>query len=159
MYMASVRAARRFLAGMDTDPLQKLAQAMADASRVEEFERAAVLRDKLQILTWLTTCLERLRQARANMSFIYPVSGKTGQTLWYLIHAARPVKVIEAPGDHSSTKTVRTAIQAVFNTPSADLLDSHEHVDGMMLVMAWFRKYPKEMKKTLTVEEALAKCR
>jgi hypothetical protein len=50
-------------------------------------------------------------------------------------------------------------LHAVYRTHSAGLLESHEHVDGMMLVMAWFRKYPKELKKTLSVEQALSRCR
>jgi excinuclease ABC subunit C len=158
-YTAKVRAARSFLAGMDLGALEELEKAMAAAAQAQQFERAAMLRDRLQILTWLTTRLERLRHARAKMSFIYPVSSKTGQTLWYLIHAGRTVMSVEAPRDQVGAKRARAALRSVFGGPSGELLESHEHVGGMMLVMAWFRKYPKELEKTLTPEQARAMCR
>ncbi len=110
-------------------------------------------------LTWLTTRLERLRRARAEMSFIYPVRSLAGESLWYLIHAAHTVKVVAAPATRPAHRLAKTAIRSVFAAHSAALLESHEHLDGMMLVMAWFRKYPKELKKTLTVGEALGKCK
>ena len=65
---------------------------------------------------------------------------------------------IASPSIHVS-KPRFAAIRAVFGRHSPALLDSYEHVDGMVIVMAWFRKYPKELKKTLTPEEALAACR
>jgi excinuclease ABC subunit C len=157
--MEKVRAAQRFLAGTDNTLLEEMHQAMTLAAQAQQFERAAALRDKLDVLTWLTSRLEALRQARARMSFVYPVAGKDEATLWYLIHASRTVKAVAAPRDPAGSKLALAAIRSVFGGPSPDLLESHEHVDGMMLVRAWFRKYPKELKKTLTPDEALAKCR
>ncbi len=116
------------------------------------------MRDKLAALQWLTSRLERLRHARAEMSFIYQVSGGDGVTVWYLIHAARVVCAIRPPRNAIDKANARQALRAVYQTHSPALLDSHEHVDGMMLVMAWFRKYPKELKKAINVEEAMARC-
>jgi excinuclease ABC subunit C len=158
-YAAKVRAARGFLAGTELGPIEELRKEMANAAQAQQFERAAVLRDKLEVLTWLTSRLERLRHARTKMSFIYPVTGRTGNTLWYLIHAGRTVQAVEAPRCPDEARQARAALRSVFGSLCVDLLESHEHVDGMMLVMAWFRKYPKELKKTLTPEEALARCR
>jgi excinuclease ABC subunit C len=157
-YHAMVRAARSFLAGTGLAPLTRLQEAMSAAAEAQQFERAAVLRDKLEVLTWLSTKLERLRRARAEMSFIYPVRGQSGERLWYLIHGAHTVKVVAAPDDLASADLARAAIRGVFAGNGPALLESHEHLDGMMLVMAWFRKYPKELKKTMTVAEAIAKC-
>ncbi len=157
-YHAMVRAARAFLAGADVGPVTQLQEAMTSAAQAQHFERAAALRDKLETLTWLTTRLERLRRARAEMSFIYPVRSHAGESLWYLIHAAHTVKVIAAASDPASARLAKKAIRSVFAAHSAALLESHEHLDGMMLVMAWFRKYPKELKKTLAVEEAITQC-
>ncbi len=157
-YSAKVRAARNFLGGSDLGPLEQIHQAMIAAAGTLEFERAEVLRLRLEMLTWLTSRLERLRQARAEMSFIYPVRGNDGTLLWYLIHAGRTVQVVEAPASSAQAHVARSALRSVFGGRSSSILESHEHVDGMMLVMAWFRKYPKELKKTLTPEAALAKC-
>jgi excinuclease ABC subunit C len=163
-YAAKVEAARSFLAGTMMKPLEDLRKAMTAAAEALQFELAAVMRDRLEVLTWLSSRLERLRNARSKMSFIYPVTGtpvtgKPAHTFWYLIHAGRTVKVVEAPRDRTSVQIAREAIRSVYEGHSGDLLESHEHVDGMMLVVAWFRKHPKEMKKTLTPGEALAKCK
>ncbi len=157
-YSSQVRAARAFLAGTDVSPLKDMESAMIQAAHAEQFERAAVLRDNLQSLTWLTSRLERLRHARTKMSFIYPVGSKSGQTLWYLIHAARTIRTLPAPRGKDDLAPLRAAIRSVYGAPSPEVLGSHEHIDGMALVMAWFRKYPKELKKTLRVEEAFEKC-
>ncbi len=157
-YRAKVRAARRFLAGTDMSVLDGLKQAMAHAAQECQFERAGALRDRIEMLSWLTTRLERLRQARAQMSFVYPVCGNAGETLWYLVHAGRTVKAVLAPRDQNLARAARTAIQSVYASASPDILESHEHVDGMMLVMAWFRKYPKELQKTLSPAAALERC-
>lgn len=156
-YMTNVRLARAFLAGTDIGPLHAIESAMNASAQAQQFERAAALRDKLAALTWLTGRLERLRQARARMSFVYPITGSAGAILWYLIHSARVVRVIAAPRA-AGADTARQALQAIYQTHSAALLESHEHVDGMALVMAWFRKFPKELKKTLSPEQALATC-
>jgi excinuclease ABC subunit C len=158
-YAAKVRAARQFLAGSECQPLKELQKAMATAAQAQQYERAAALRDRIEALTWLVTRLERLRNARAKMSFVYPLTGMAGPTLWYLIHAGRTVKTIEAPRDEAGSKSERAALQSVYGDRSAELLESYEHMDGMMLVMSWFRKYPRELKKTLTPDEAMAKCR
>jgi excinuclease ABC subunit C len=158
VYSGRVKAVRSFLAGTGAGPLEGLAKAMAAAAQAQQFERAAALRDRLESLTWLGSRLERLRNARARMSFVYPVTGKAGPTLWYLVHAGRTIKCLHEPRDSIGASLARESIHAVLRSPSASLLESHEHVDGMMLVMAWFRKYPKELSKTLTTDQALAKC-
>jgi excinuclease ABC subunit C len=158
-YSAKVRAAKQFLAGNDQEPLEELKKAMVTAAQAQQFERAAALRDRIDTLAWLVTRLERLRHARAKMSFVYPLTGKTGPTLWYLIHAGRTVRTIEAPKDEAGCKSARGALKAVYGDRSAELLESCEHIDGMMLVVSWFRKYPRELTKTLTPDEAMARCR
>ena len=58
----------------------------------------------------------------------------------------------------SEAGVARAAILSIFGPLSAALLEAHEHFDGMMLVSAWFRKYPGELKKTLTPAQALERC-
>ena len=157
-YAAKVRAARSFLAGIDRAPMDALLEAMAAAAQAQQFERAAALRDKIELLTWLKTKLERLSQARQSMSFIYPIRSRHGPALWYLVHAGRIVKVVPVPQDRASAKSAREAIRSLYGPQSQELLESYEHVDGMMLVLGWFRKYPKEMKKTLSPKAALEVC-
>ena len=75
-----------------------------------------------------------------------------------MIHAGRAVKAVAGPHNFAAARLARAAIRAVYQGQAPELLEAHEHVDSMMLVMAWFRKYPKELTKTLTPEQALALC-
>src|SRR5262249_35915234 len=81
-YGAGVQGARAFLEGEDASPLEALERAMAEAAAALAFERAGVLRDKLDVLPWLSGCLKRLREA-AVQRFVYPVAGAGGE-VWYL---------------------------------------------------------------------------
>jgi excinuclease ABC subunit C len=159
IYHAQLQQARAFLAGSDPGPLPNLQQQMDAAAHAQHYERAAALRDRLAPLQWLAKRLERLRYARERLSFVYPVSGPDGSQTWYLVHGARTLAAIAAPTDSASKEHARQAIDAVFRTERPSWLrEAYEHADGMMLVLAWFRKHPAELKRTLTPKAALALC-
>jgi hypothetical protein len=127
---------------------------MEEAAAAQLFERAGSLRDRLVPLQWLAGKLERLRHARERLSFVYPVAG-----LWYLIHGARTLAALPAPSDAAGQERARVAIQAVFHEQRAGWLrEAYEHADGMMLVLAWFRKHPGELQRTMTPQQALELC-
>lgn len=152
-YQSQVRAARAFLEGRDDQTLAEIDAEMQTASLTQAFERAAALRDKRDALAWLSARLERLREARERYSFIYPHGG-----WWFLIHAGRTLTAIPAPKDAAAIVSGRKLIKRIFLTPGHDgLLDSHEHIDGLMLVSAWFRKHPRELRRVLTPQDALAR--
>jgi excinuclease ABC subunit C len=158
-YLAQVRRARDFLAGRDAAPLKELQAQMQIAADAQEFERAAAVRDRLTALTWLAQRLDRLRYAQQRMSFVYPVAGAGGTQTWYLIHGARTVAAIARPDSADGKRQARERIAAVYRGQGADrLLEMYEHADGMVLVLAWFQKHPDELKRTLTPQEALARC-
>ncbi|MEM8981024.1 MAG: excinuclease ABC subunit UvrC [Pseudomonadota bacterium] len=54
-YANSVRDAEKFLSGRSTDIQEKLADEMAEAAEVMEYERAAALRDRIRALTQVQT--------------------------------------------------------------------------------------------------------
>lgn len=145
-YAFHARAAIDFLHGKDTTPLEQLDRAMTDAALALEFERAAILRDRMEALEWLHNHLERLRQAVTH-SFVYPVEGHDGSTVWYLVRhglvrAALP-----------SLTGAEAALDAVFqgNAVGPPGLDE---IDGVLLVAGWFRKHKAERKRVLDVEAA-----
>ena len=153
-YQRQARRARDFLSGKDLTLLEQMGAEMQAAAVAEQFERAAALRDRWTILNWLADRLARLRTAQQEMSFIYPVTGHSGSTTWYLIHGARMVEVLAAPGERATRKVAADRIDAVYRSRTG-LLDSYEHADGMMIVMQWFRKYPQEREKCLTPAQAM----
>jgi excinuclease ABC subunit C len=157
-YAARVGAARSFLEGKDGELLAALERDMASASAVLDFERAAALRDRLEVLRWLHDHLERLRQLREGQSFVYPAAGECGE-VWYLIHQGRVVASRPAPSPETAARTaamVETLYRRRF--PPGAALAGNE-VDGVLLVASWFRRYPEERARVLAPARALALCR
>jgi excinuclease ABC subunit C len=157
-YAGRVALARAFLEGR-ADPLTPpLERDMAAASDALAFERAAELRDRLQVLQWLQGHLERLRRVRDGQSFVYPVAGPESAEVWYLIHQGRVTAARPAPSPETAARTA-AMIEALYRRrlPPGAALAGNE-VDGVLLVAAWFRRYPEERARVLTPEQALALC-
>jgi excinuclease ABC subunit C len=158
-YGRQARAARAFLEGIDYSVLRTLERDMTAAAAAKAYERAAALRDKLEIVRWLAERLAWLQRARRDHNFIYPLVADDGQTLWYLIHRGRVRAVVAGPRDAATRRTARTAIDAVFlreaREPAAVPPDQ---ADSILLVAGWFRKHGDERKRLLTPDAALAFC-
>jgi excinuclease ABC subunit C len=159
-YAAQVEAALRFLGGDAERVVATVERRMREAARRQQFECAAVLRDQQADLSWLVEQLARVRQAQETMSFVYPVIGWDGGGHWHLIHGARVLARVPAPVDSSTAEQAVRAVDAVFAGKRLDqLLTPYEHHDGRLIVMQWFRRHPRERKKTLSAQQALGLCR
>ena len=156
-YAEQVQAARRFLDGGEAKLLAKLQTDMTAAAAALDFERAARLRDKLEVLRWLHQHLERIRQARQKHTFIYPVAGHQGQDLWYLVRQGWVAAAVPAPRDPASKRFAVAAIKKVFQGQTLGVEPAHsEGIDGVLLVSAWFRRHSEELQRTLPVERAIS---
>jgi excinuclease ABC subunit C len=157
-YARQAGAARAFLEGKDTSPLEILEREMKTAAVALQYERAAALRDRLDSLAWLARQLERLREA-ATLSFVYPTEAPGGRAWWYLIRGGRARAAVPAPHDDASRATALAALDAVFppgsHEPGPPAL---EEVDGVLLVGAWFRRHRGELGRTLTPGAARQAC-
>jgi excinuclease ABC subunit C len=154
-YGSHVRAAKRFLDGSDDKPLKELTALMSEASASLQFERAGALRDRLADLEWLWERLTWLRQARKENTFVYPITGPDGRTVWYLIHRGRVRGACYRPTCPTSTTVARELLADVY---AADLGPgvTPGQVDHVLLVSSWFRKNPAEKAGLLTPAEAVA---
>lgn len=156
-YHRAVHSALDFLRGTDTALLEALERDMSSASDALQFERAAVLRDKLELLRWLHHQLERLRQA-VRHSFVYRVTGHDQSEVWYLIHHGRTRAALPAPRTDEDRRAAALRLEAVYRD-STDLgPPTPEIVDGVLLVASWFRRHPAEREGTLTPAEARHAC-
>jgi excinuclease ABC subunit C len=157
-YTFHVQAALAFLEGRDKSPLEIVEREMAAASEALQFERASVLRDKLELLGWLRDRLERVQQA-AQLSFVYPVTGADGTTLWYLIHRGLVRAVLRAPYDDGGRQAAAAATRAVYqSTSSGQGPLTLAEIDGALLVASWFRRNGAERERTLTPQAVLDTC-
>lgn len=148
-YAAQVRAARAFLDGTSRTPLDAFEKEMAMAAAALEFERAEALRDKLESLHWLFGHLERLRQAREQHSFVYSIIGHDGQETWYAIHCGRVLAALPAPADPVNCRRGADLIDKVYQNGNRRAeVSTAEHLDGVFLVVSWFRRHPQERNRT-----------
>jgi excinuclease ABC subunit C len=154
-YGGQVRAAKRFLDGSDDRPLTELRALMAQASVAMQFERAGALRDRLEELEWLWEKLNWLRQARKENTFVYPLAGPDGRTVWYLIHRGRVRGACYRPTCAASTTTARELLADVYAADPGPGVTPGQ-VDHVLLVSGWFRKSPAEKAGLVTPAEAAA---
>lgn len=148
-YMDRVRLARAFLDGTDDGPMALLRGDMEASSERLEFERAAVLRDKLQRLEMLREQFARLRFAVETLSFVYTVPGFDGEDRVYVIRRGQVRAEEPAPRCRKDHSRIRELVDDVFRSaerPSASI-PTHE-IDELLLLSSWFRRFPKELERT-----------
>jgi excinuclease ABC subunit C len=155
-YREQVRAAEAFLAGRERTLLDDLEAQMIQAAGAMQFERAAVLRDRIEPLLWLDRCLARLRSAE-ELSLVYPITSSRGGELWYVLRRGRIVAVLEAPQSGRGEGVAEQLEQLTRQKETGAL--SLEEVDLVLLVDSWFRRHPGERARCWTPEEAITRCR
>jgi len=148
-YDERVALARAFLEGVDDGPIDALRRDMELASERLEYERAAVLRDKLRRLEALRGQFARLRFAVETLSFVYTVPSDDGDDRVYLIRRGRVRAELprpRTPGDAASLLECITDIFAADERVTAQI-PTHE-IDELLLLSSWFRRYPEELQRT-----------
>jgi excinuclease UvrABC nuclease subunit len=136
--------------------MKELEAEMNVAAEEMQFERAAALRDKLQPLLWLHQRLNGLTRARDQLSFIYPVQA-AGVEVWYFIRRGRVLAAIHAPQtDCQRASAAQLIEQTYFSKETIAKSSASFHIDHVLLVSSWFRKYEAERQRTIAPTDALA---
>jgi len=151
-YLERVVLARAFLDGSDDSPINMLRAQMEKLSAELEFERAATYRDKLERLEALRAQFGRLRFAVENLSFVYTVPGHEGEDKVYLIRRGVVRAELSKPKSSRDRRTMKQLVEDIFAdkpSPTAQI-PTHE-IDELLLLSSWFRRFPKEMKRTKQV--------
>jgi len=141
--------ARAFLDGVDDGPLEHLRREMEASSERLEYERAAVLRDKLKRLEALRGQFARLRFAVETLSFAYSVPGHDGDDRIYLVRRGRVRAEAPMPKTAADAASLAGLIDQVF-TPverATAQIPTHE-IDELLLLSSWFRRFPAELERT-----------
>ncbi len=158
-YTAAVRKAQAFLDGRDPTLLDQLRQAMVTAAQHLHFEKAAAIRDRLQVLERLDQKLQLLRQARATHAWIYPLQGPDGRERWYWIQRGAVRAVWLAPRQPADQYNIARELQRLLRHPPSPVVTSPAEVDSVLLVAGWFRRHPEEMKRILPAQQVLRNLR
>lgn len=147
-YDRQLALARAFLDGSSAGPADTLRQQMEAASEALEFERATIFRDKLARLETLREQFDRLRFAVESLSFVYNVSGSDGRDRTYVIRRGVVRAELDTPTTRRARAAMRRLVDDIFgdNTPPSSSIPTHE-IDELLLLSAWFRKFPEEMER------------
>lgn len=149
--------ARAFLDGTDDGPIEQLRHQMESASGRLEYERAAVLRDKLKRLESLRSQFARLRFAVETLSFVYTIPGHEGDDRVYLIRRGRVRGETPLPRTPAEAATLLRMIADVFTPVEHDRsqIPTHE-IDELLLLSSWFRRFPNELERTSATGDVAA---
>ena len=149
-YAVSVQTAADFLEGRTARPLDRILDVMADASEQQQYERAALWRERFEELTWLFTSVARLRAAIDGLSFVYEVPDESGNgdDRVYLVRHG----VVAAEAAHPRTPLERAAFAATVRSRTVETVApaarSGREMGQLLLVMSWFRQHPDEFERT-----------
>ena len=152
-YRRRVHDARRFIEGTGKSVVEDLTKQMTAAAANCQYELAARLRDEIASVELLTRRLGHVRRASAEYSFVYPVAEVRGRPRWYLVRAGRVVDVVRPARCEQTAASARETLDRWYrNPPALDL--PQKRPDTLLLVMSWFRKYPKEFARTISPDAA-----
>ena len=148
-YQTQVDLARAFLEGTNDGPIDRLRAEMDACAEQLNFERAAVMRDKLQRLETLREMFSRMRFAVETLSFTYAVPGHDGDDRVYLIRRGTVRGEVRAPRTARERAQLLTMVRDVFDPPerSTGAVPTHE-IDELLLLSSWFRRNPGELERT-----------
>jgi excinuclease ABC subunit C len=146
-----------FLEGRTIQPIDRVVDEMQRAADAAEFERAAKWREKFEQLEWLLAATSRARAAVAALTFVYRDPGAFGDDRAYLVRNG----IVRAGYSWPSTPIEEEAFRGVVAeelgrpSPMPGPLPS-QHLDEILLVMAWFRRHPEAFRRTTPLEAWLA---
>lgn len=158
-YAARVGTTRKFLEGRSREPLKRTEEAMREAARRRDFEYAALLRDRRDRLAALQETLVAYRGRVESMTFVYRVPGFRGDDRLYLIRRGLVVDHASHPKSREERYRIARRIEAAFDEAGRSPGPGAE-IDGaaaaeMLLVARWFRKRPREARRTRSPEQWL----
>lgn len=130
-----------FLRGENNEPIHRVEEAMRAASDRLEFERAIVLRERLELLQWLATRLSVFHSNVDRLSFCYHAMGHDGQEWIYLIRRGTVRAVEPAPSSAPDHARLKALVQRVYEGADPKGIDIPTHdMDEYFVVSSWFRR-------------------
>jgi excinuclease ABC subunit C len=153
-YRAKLETAIAFLDGRTIQPIDRVVNAMQEASKADRFELAARWREKFEHLEWLLAATSRARTAVDLLTFVYRDPGTYGDDRVYLVRQGVVRASFADPITPIEIEAVRAVIAAELAKPEpAPGPLPLESVDEILLLMAWFRAHPEALRRTVPLAE------
>ena len=144
-YGSQVRAAFAFLAGKNPALADEVRKAMVQASADQHFEKAALLRDRAELMEWLERRLAHIRSLRERQSFIYTPKNTRDQTVWFVIHEGQVVSIFQEPQSRPEIQKALKCLEKVYRQEGVARSETAaREIDHIYLVLSWFRFRPAE---------------
>jgi len=152
LYREAADDIRTFLEGRSDVPVRLLEDAMQQAADELAFEKAGVLRDRLELVRWLH---ERVQHFHANvdrLTFRYHAFGHADTEWVYLIRRGTVRAEVRAPRTDDERAAFDALVTRVYEgaDPSGADVPTHD-LDEFYLVASWFRRRPEEKKRARAV--------
>ncbi len=148
-YRARLATAIAFLEGRAIQPIDRVVNAMQEASTTDRFELAVRWREKFEHLEWLLAATSRARTAVDLLTFVYRDPGTYGDDRVYLIRRGVVRASFAAPTTPIETEAFRGVVAAELERPEpAPGPLPVESVDEILLLMSWFRANPAALRHT-----------
>jgi excinuclease ABC subunit C len=151
-YRERVRRAAAFLSGGSDELLDGMRRRLAGLSDHREYEHAARLRDRIARLELLRERVGEFERYLERLDFVYAVPGpRGGRTRRYLIRRGRVRLTLSSTGERLAARIERVLGEP---DPGPTALSPGER-EELFFVVRWFRQHPKELGRTVPVEEFL----
>jgi excinuclease ABC subunit C len=155
-YAGQLRAARALVDGRDDSMLRELEEKLDNAVMLQQYERAAGLRDALERLQYLCDQLALLRAPPLPERFVYPLE-INGRPVWYLIAGGTVAATAELPTSREKAAECLRAFESALEQGPWETSAVARPI--VQIVSCWFRSRPDELRSILMPTEALHFCR
>ena len=147
-YRDAANDVRTFLEGRGDVPVRLLEIAMQQAAAELAFERAGVLRDRLELVRWLHKRVQHFHANVDRLTFRYHAIGHADAEWVYLIRRGTVRAAVRAPRSAEERTAFEALVTRVYDgaDPTGADVPTHD-LDEFYLVASWFRRRPEEKKR------------
>ncbi|MEB3283978.1 MAG: UvrB/UvrC motif-containing protein [Candidatus Sericytochromatia bacterium] len=140
-YEAQIEELASLLAGLDDSPLRRLEDDMHRAAQALQFERAAILRDRLTLLRPWWERRRGMLSVIAELEILIVLPGvEKGTSVWLLVRRGRLVHT-EATARPSRAKELETILFTALQSPPPSLAVQQNELDQINLLVAWLHRH------------------
>jgi len=163
-YQRALQAAKKFLNGDVAATFADMEHQMQNAVQARRFEKAALLRDRMQALGRINLHLRRFHDWTSAADFVYPIHSSLDDRDWWLI-VRRGVVTAAWPGPETTdgAEELQRQLQALAgpNSPAAQSVarvTGPDEFESSRLLFRWFQHFPEEKDRQLTLAKARQLC-
>lgn len=156
-YLNQVQQVIAFLSLQDVSVLERIQSQMETASAHQQFETAALLRDRWQQLGWLTLRLSALEESKKTLNGVVPVDGFNSRKIWLVLRSGRLVGSAGQPRSVDRKMAAKHKLQKIatqIDSPPANVME----MNFQLMIAAWYRKDALFRKNLMSFDETYAFC-